>query len=80
FATLYLRLDATTSSNAKLEALRDYFASAPAEDAAWAVYFLAGGRPRQLVPTRVLREQATARAGLPDWLFEESYQAVGDLA
>jgi len=27
-----------------------------------------------------LREQATARAGLPDWLFEESYQAVGDLA
>ncbi len=43
FATLYLRLDATTSSNAKLEALRDYFASAPAEDAAWAVYFLAGG-------------------------------------
>ena len=67
FATLYLRLDATTSSNAKLEALRDYFATAPAEDAAWAVYFLAGGRPRQLVPTRVLREQATARAGLPDW-------------
>ena len=80
FATLYLRLDATTSSNAKLEALRDYFANAPAEDAAWAVYFLAGGRPRQLVPTRVLRAQATAQAGLPDWLFEESYQAVGDLA
>ncbi|PVZ33072.1 ATP-dependent DNA ligase [Pseudomonas sp. CC120222-01a] len=80
FAELYLRLDATTSSNAKLEALRDYFASAPAEDAAWAVYFLAGGRPRQLVPTRVLRELATALAGLPEWLFEESYQAVGDLA
>jgi len=80
FAQLYLRLDATTSSNAKLEALRDYFAAAPAEDAAWAVYFLSGGRPRQLVPTRVLRELATALAGLPDWLFEESYQAVGDLA
>ncbi len=80
FADLYLRLDATTSSNAKLEALRDYFASAPAEDAAWAVYFLAGGRPRQLVPTRLLRELAMGLAGLPDWLFEESYQAVGDLA
>ncbi|QCI11067.1 ATP-dependent DNA ligase [Pseudomonas putida] len=80
FADLYLRLDATTSSNAKLEALRDYFASAPPQDAAWAVYFLAGGRPRQLVPTRLLRELATALAGLPDWLFEESYQAVGDLA
>ncbi len=80
FAELYARLDATTSSNAKLAAMRDYFREAPAEDAAWAVYFLAGGRPRQLVPTRLLRDTATRAAGLPDWLFEESYQAVGDLA
>ncbi|MGE8497641.1 MAG: ATP-dependent DNA ligase [Pseudomonas sp.] len=80
FAELYARLDATTSSNAKLQAMQDYFAKAPPADAAWAVYFLAGGRPRQVVPTRVLRELATQLAGLPDWLFEESYQAVGDLA
>ena len=80
FAELYSRLDATTSSNAKLSAMRDYFASVPAEDAAWAVYFLAGGRPRQLVPTRLLREQAMTLGDLPEWLFEESYQAVGDLA
>jgi len=80
FATLYSRLDATTSNNAKLAAMRDYFREAPAEDAAWAVYFLAGGRPRQLIPTRVLRETAMQVAQLPEWLFEESYQAVGDLA
>lgn len=80
FAALYSRLDATTSSNAKLAALRDYFIAAAPEDAAWAVYFLSGGRPRQLVPTRLLREQAMALSGLPEWLFEESYQAVGDLA
>ncbi|MCF5713672.1 ATP-dependent DNA ligase [Pseudomonas tremae] len=80
FAELYSRLDATTSSNAKLAAMHDYFASAAPEDAAWAVYFLSGGRPRQLVPTRVLREQAMTLASLPEWLFEESYQAVGDLA
>jgi DNA ligase-1 len=80
FAELYARLDATTSSNAKLAALQDYFATAPAQDAAWAAYFLAGGRPRQVVPTRLLRELATRLSGLPDWLFEESYQAVGDLA
>mgnify|MGYP002653135186 CR=1 FL=1 len=54
--------------------------TAPPADAAWAVYFLAGGKPRQLVPTRVLREQARAAAGLPEWLFDESYDAVGDLA
>ncbi|MEB0075723.1 ATP-dependent DNA ligase [Pseudomonas sp. CCI3.2] len=80
FAALYSRLDATTSSNAKLAALCDYFLAATPEDAAWAVYFLSGGRPRQLVPTRLLREQAMALCGLPEWLFEESYQAVGDLA
>ncbi len=80
FATLYSRLDATTSSNAKLAAMRDYFREADPSDAAWAVYFLAGGRPRQLVPTRALRETAMQAAGLPEWLFEESYQAVGDMA
>ena len=80
FADLYAQLDATTSSNAKLQAMQDYFAQAAPADAAWAVYFLAGGRPRQVVPTKVLRELATQLSGLSDWLFEESYQAVGDLA
>ncbi|MDG9924265.1 MULTISPECIES: ATP-dependent DNA ligase [unclassified Pseudomonas] len=80
FADLYGRLDATTSSNAKLAALQDYFRTASAADAAWAVYFLAGGRPRQLVPSRQLRELAMQAANLPEWLFEESYSAVGDLA
>ena len=80
FADLYARLDATTSSNAKLQFLEQYFSQAEPADAAWAVYFLAGGRPRQLVPSRVLRELAISICGLPDWLFEESYQSVGDLA
>ncbi|BCQ22479.1 ATP-dependent DNA ligase [Caballeronia sp. NK8] len=80
FATLYAALDATTSTNEKLEALIAYFSGAEPEDAAWASYFLAGGKPRQSVPTRLITEFARERAGLPEWLFEESYQAVGDLA
>ncbi|MEO8855631.1 MAG: ATP-dependent DNA ligase [Burkholderiaceae bacterium] len=80
FADLYARLDATTSSNAKVTALQDYFREAAAADAAWAVFFLAGGRPRQLVPTKVLRQMTLRAAGLSEWLFDESYQAVGDLA
>lgn len=80
FAALYTALDATTSTNEKLAALIAYFSAAQPEDAAWASYFLAGGKPRQTVPTRVLVECARERAGLPEWLFEESYQAVGDLA
>ena len=80
FAALYRELDASTATREKQAALQRYFNEAPTEDAAWAVYFLAGGKPRQIVPTRTLRELAQATAGLPEWLFEESYQTVGDLA
>jgi len=80
FAALYTALDGTTSTNEKLEALIAYFSAAEPEDAAWASYFLSGGKPRQSVPTRLLSEFARERAGLPEWLFDESYQAVGDLA
>ena len=80
FAALYQALDASTATGDKVAALRRYFADAPAADAAWAVYFLAGGKPRQAVPTALLRETACAAAGIDDWLFEECYQAVGDLA
>jgi len=80
FAALYRELDATTSSLAKQAALQHYLLGAQAGDAAWAVYFLAGGKPRQLVPIKLLRELARDAAGLPQWLFDESYDAVGDLA
>lgn len=80
FAALYQALDASTATSDKLVALQAYFVAAPAGDAAWAVYFLAGGKPRQVVPTAVLRETACALAGIDDWLFEACYQAVGDLA
>ena len=80
FARLFNALDASTATGAKVDALKAYFAVAPAADAAWAVYFLAGGKPRQVVPTAVLRALACERAGIAPWLFEEAYQAVGDLA
>ncbi len=80
FAALYRELDATTSNLTRQAALQQYLRSADAADAAWAVYFLAGGKPRQLVPTKVLRALAQEAAGLPEWLFIESYDAVGDLA
>jgi DNA ligase-1 len=80
FAALFSELDATTSTNAKVEALQRYFEQAPAEDAAWAVYFLSGGKPRQVVPTSRLAILACEVAGIAPWLFDECYQAVGDLA
>ena len=58
FAQLFNALDASTATGAKVDALKAYFAVAPSADAAWAVYFLAGGKPRQVVPTAVLRALA----------------------
>ena len=80
FAALYRELDATTSSLAKQAALQRYLQSASPADAAWAVYFLSGGKPRQLVPAKLLRQLAQEAAELPGWLFDESCDAVGDLA
>ncbi len=80
FAQLFQALDASTSTAAKVDALVRYFADVPAADAAWAVYVLAGGKPRQAVPTALLRRVAAESAGIDDWLFEASYQAAGDLA
>jgi DNA ligase-1 len=80
FSQLFNELDSSTATTAKVDALRRYFAQAPDADAAWAVYFLAGGKPRQVVSGSVLRALACLRAGIDEWLFEECYQAVGDLA
>ncbi|KQW97000.1 ATP-dependent DNA ligase [Massilia sp. Root418] len=80
FARLFAELDETTATSRKLEALQSYFSSAAPENAAWAVYFLAGGKPRQAVPVKLLRQYATEFAGLDEWLFDECYHAVGDLA
>ena len=78
FAALYRELDETTKTNEKVAALAHYFGHAPPEDAAWAVHFLSGNRPKRLISSRRLREWAGEAAGLPPWLIEECYDAVGD--
>ena len=80
FSHLFAELDATTSTNAKVEALQRYFEVAAPADAAWAVYFLSGGKPRQVASMSKLALLACELAGIEPWLFDECYQAVGDLA
>jgi DNA ligase-1 len=80
FAALYTALDETTATNDKIAALVGYFRSASPGDAAWAVHFLSGRRPKRLIRAADLRAWAGEAAGIPEWLFDESYHAVGDLA
>jgi DNA ligase-1 len=80
FVTLFNALDESTSTTHKVAVMAEYFQRTSADDAAWAAYFLAGGKPKRTVPTKALREVTLQITGLPDWMFEECYQAVGDLA
>jgi DNA ligase-1 len=80
FGKLFSELDSTTRTNDKVDAMSRYFGRADAADAAWAVWFLSGNRPKRLIPVRKLAEWAMEESATPAWLFDESYHAVGDLA
>ena len=80
FAALYDAIDASTATSSKVAALVDFLSGAPLADAAWAVAFLVGRRPKRLVKTPDLRAWAGEAAGVPPWLFEECYAQAGDLA
>jgi DNA ligase-1 len=78
FTELYVELDQTNKTNEKVEAMRFYFEHVAPHDAAWALYFLSGRKPRQIVPSRFLREWSIEASGIPEWLYYESRDTVGD--
>ena len=78
FSALFDAIDRTTSTNAKVGAMAEYFATAPREDAAWAVFFLTGRRLKRLVPSAAIQEWTLAATGLQSWLLHECWAVVGD--
>lgn len=80
FIQLFLELDSTNKTSRKEAALISYFQDAPPRDAAWVVTYLIGKRPRTAITAKHVRMAAIYAASIPPWLFEESYEAVGDLA
>ncbi|MCC5930404.1 MAG: ATP-dependent DNA ligase [Cyclobacteriaceae bacterium] len=80
FAGLISSLDRTNKTKEKIQALVQFFQEAPDQDKLWAIALFTGKKPPKSVNSRLLRDWAMQSAGLPGWLFEESYQVVGDLA
>ena len=78
FAALFAAIDQTNSTNAKVEAMVQYFGSAPPADAAWAVFFLTGRRIKRLIAGMAVGDWVTAATGLSNWLLGECYAVVGD--
>jgi DNA ligase-1 len=78
FTELYVELDQTNKTNEKVDAMTFYFNHAAKHDAAWALYFLSGRKPRQIVPNGSLRQWGLEMSGIPEWLYAESRDTVGD--
>src|SRR6476619_1650500 len=80
FADLVIKLGSSTKTNDKLDALVEYFSMADDRDKVWVIAIFSGRRPRRSVNATQLATYCVELAGLPFWLFEESYHTVGDLA
>jgi DNA ligase-1 len=80
FAELVQSLATSTKTNDKLQAIQDYFKNANEADKIWVIALFTGRRPKAAVKTALLRLWCMETAGIPPWLFEESYHTVGDLA
>ncbi|MGB3139081.1 MAG: ATP-dependent DNA ligase [Nodosilinea sp.] len=80
FTQLFLDIDATTSTNEKVQALKAYFQEAEPADKVWALYLLLGKTRRRTVTSRVLRDVFLQISDIPEWLFKDCYAQVGDSA
>jgi DNA ligase-1 len=79
FASLVNALDSTNKTGQKLEALEKFLNEAEESDKIWLLALFTGRRPKRGINTTLLKKWAMEETGLPEWLFLESYAAVGDL-
>ncbi|MDB5002135.1 MAG: ATP-dependent ligase [Mucilaginibacter sp.] len=80
FAQLFLSLDETNKTNEKVKVVKDYFNCVPDTDKMHMLALFTGRKPKRVINATQIRTWATEITNIPIWLFEESYQVVGDLA
>ncbi|HXI01307.1 MAG TPA: ATP-dependent DNA ligase [Sphingobacteriaceae bacterium] len=79
FARLFTELDETNKTNEKVRVLKEYFLRVSDEDKIHTLALFTGRKPRRQINSTLVKLYAMELAGIPIWLFEESYQVVGDL-
>lgn len=80
FAQLFLSLDETNKTNEKVKVLKDYFNCVPDTDKMHMLALFTGRKPKRIINSTQIRTWAIEASNIPQWLFEESYHVVGDLA
>lgn len=79
FAQLFSALDETNKTNAKVEILKDYFTTVSDQDKIHTLALFTGRKPKRQINATLVKTWAIEMSNIPQWLFEESYQVVGDL-
>ena len=79
FAQLIHALDSTNKTTQKQEAIWHFLQEASEPDKRWFLALFTGKKPKVAIPRNALRLWALEQTGIPEWLFMESYAAVGDL-
>lgn len=80
FAQLFASLDETNKTNTKINILKNYFISVSDEDKIHTLALFTGRKPKRQINATLVKLWAMEMADIPQWLFEESYHVVGDLA
>jgi len=80
FANLFLALDETNKTNDKVKILEEYILSVSDEDKISMLALFTGRKPKRQINSTQLKDWALEIAKIPEWLFRESYDVVGDLA
>ena len=80
FAQLIANVDQTNSTNEKVNYLVEYFKRHDPLTVAWAVHVLMGKQKKKIMTSASLRKIVNEQSGLPAWLMDECYSAVGDTA
>jgi DNA ligase-1 len=80
FANLFLALDETNKTNERIKILKEYLLQVSDDDKINMLALFTGRKPKRQINSTQLKDWALAQSKIPDWLFRESYDVVGDLA
>ncbi|WP_439132124.1 ATP-dependent DNA ligase [Polaribacter sp.] len=79
FSNLISAIEITNKTSAKINALVNYFKTAPDKDKLWLIALFTGKRPARPIKSSLMKAWCREITQLPEWLFLESYSTVGDL-
>jgi DNA ligase-1 len=80
FVKLFYDLEQTNQQQEKINLICNYLHQVDDEEKIWMLALFTGRRPRRMATTLLQKKWALERCELPEWLFDECYAAVGDMA